>query len=130
MCMQFATRLRTHAVLPRRQLSVIFVQLTLIFVQLTLIFHPTPASRRRMRPAKRYLRPAKRYLRAAKPYLRCRHCRRQSARGLQKKELAPPSLHTLSLELESRNVAEKVKLRSSTDIILPTAEVILQNWAI
>ena len=101
--MQFATRLRTHAVLPRRQLSVIFVQLTLIFVQLTLIFvqltlifHPTPASRRRMRPAKRYHRPAKRYLRAAKPYLRCRHCRRQSARGLQKKELAPPSLHTLT----------------------------------
>ena len=40
MCMQFATRLRTHAVLPRRQLSVIFVQLSVIFVQtaLSLIF--------------------------------------------------------------------------------------------
>ena len=53
-------------------------------------------SRHQMGPAKRYLRPAKRYLRTAKPYLRCRHCRRQSARGLQKKELAPPSLPTLS----------------------------------
>ena len=54
------------------------------------------AGSRHRGPAKRYLRPAKRYLRTAKPYLRCRHCRRQSARGLQKKELAPPSLHTLT----------------------------------